>query len=228
MSVGYRGRLETGRGVRGVPPTSWTGLAPLGNTVSMFAPLTRVTQPLEAARAYYSTMHCHRISMETMLSHWFLMIFIGFLWFSLIFIDFHWFSRFLVISWNPLGRSSQVDHSRLVGSLSECLYIFETFWNTSEAYVSEGERFRGSLKWSTCDDLPSRFHEIIKILENQWKSMVLVLLKILRYPVVPDRVQKARKHKKCFQTLSDTSETYVSEGKKSTRQSGVDYLRRPA
>ena len=33
---------------------------------------------------------------------------------------------------------------------------------------------------------------------NQWKSMVLVLLKILRYPVVPDRVQKARKHKKIF------------------------------
>ena len=133
--------------------------------------------------------------------------------------------------------------------------------------------------------------------------MVLVLLKILRYPVVPDRVQKARKHKKIFsnflrhfrnvrfrgekvfppvwsglpattcladfmkspktlkinenqwfwcfsrfygtrwyqtesrkrenikkyfQTFSDTSETYVSEGKKSSRQSGVVYLRRPA
>ena len=41
----------------------------------------------------------------------------------------------------------------------------------------------------------------MKINDNQWKSMksmVLVLLKILRYPVVPDRVQKARKHKKIF------------------------------
>ena len=38
----------------------------------------------------------------------------------------------------------------------------------------------------------------LKINENQWKSMVLVLLKILRYPVVPDRVQKARKHKNIF------------------------------
>ena len=40
--------------------------------------------------------------------------------------------------------------------------------------------------------------------------------------------RKRENIKKCFQTLSDTSETYVSEGKKSTRQSGVDYLRRPA
>ena len=40
--------------------------------------------------------------------------------------------------------------------------------------------------------------------------------------------RKREKHKKYFQTFSDTSETYVSEGKKSSSQSGVVYLRRPA
>ena len=38
--------------------------------------------------------------------------------------------------------------------------------------------------------------------------------------------RKRENIKKYFQTFSDTSETYVSEGKKSSRQSGVDYLRR--
>ena len=54
------------------------------------------------------------------------LIFIDFHWFSLIFIDFHWFSLISLISWNPLGRSSQVDNSRLAGRLFP-----------SETYVSE-------------------------------------------------------------------------------------------
>ena len=44
---------------------------------------------------------------------------------------------------------------------------FQTFSDTSETYVSEGESLPASLEWSTCDELPSGFHEITKNLENQ-------------------------------------------------------------
>ena len=44
---------------------------------------------------------------------------------------------------------------------------FQTFSHTSETYVSEGGSLPASLEWTTCDDVPSGFHEIIKNLENQ-------------------------------------------------------------
>ena len=96
------------------------------------------------------------------LVHWFSLIFIDFHWFSLISIDFHWFSLIFKVfgGTRPSPESAK--------ALKK---YFQTFSDTSETYVSEGKSLPASLEWSTCDDLPSRFHEIIKILENQWKSM---------------------------------------------------------
>ena len=46
-------------------------------------------------------------------------------------------------------------------------YIFSNFFRHFRNVCFRGEKVLASLEWSTCDDLPSGFHEITKNLENQ-------------------------------------------------------------
>ena len=70
---------------------------------------------------------------------------------------FWYFSRFYGTRWYPTESRKRENIKK----------YFQTISDRSETYVSEGEKSSASLEWSTCDDLPSGFHEITKNLENQ-------------------------------------------------------------
>ena len=71
------------------------------------------------------------------------------------------FSRFYGTRWYPT-ESRKRENVKNIFKLSQTL---------PKLTFPRGYRLPTSLEWSTCDDLPSGFHEITKNLENKWKSM---------------------------------------------------------